>query len=195
MALVGFSCKHEADLQCPGKLAPEARPNLHLCDAIIKPSTVHKYLGIIFDQELRWREQAEWAMAAAAKWTLQFHRLTKPSTGIRSKFMRQLYCAVAVPRFTYTADVWYAPVIWTTQDTKATRSVGVTKRLESIQRIAVTTISGTMCTMATDVMEAHINLPPTELLMRRVCHRATIQLASLPLSHPLHKLVQIYARR
>ena len=52
-----------------------------------------------------------------------------------------------------------------------------------------------MCTTAMDVMEAHINLPPTELLMRRVCHRATIRLASLPLSHLLHKPVQICAHR
>ena len=109
--------------------------------------------------------------------------------------MRQLYCAVAVPRFTYAADIWYAPVSRATPGAKATGSAGVTKRLESIQRIAVTAISGVLCTTATDVMEAHTNLPPVELLMHRICHRAAIRLAALPVTHPLHKPVQICARR
>ena len=189
MVLVGFSRKHKTDPQCPSRLAPEPRPNLHLHDAVIRPSLTHKYLGIIFDQELRWREQAEHAAATAAKWTLQFRRLMRPSTSIRSKFMRQLYCAVAIPKFTYAADVWYTPVIQTTQGTKATGSVGATKHLESIQCIMVTTISGTLRTTATDIMEAHTNLPPVELLMHRVCHRAAICLATLLMSHLLHKPV------
>ena len=67
MALVGFSRQRKTDPQRPGKLTPEPQPDLHLHDAIIRPSPTHKYLGIIFDQELRWREQAERAVATAAK--------------------------------------------------------------------------------------------------------------------------------
>ena len=67
MALVGFSHKRETDLQHPGRLAPEIRPDLHLCDTVIKPSTAHKCLGVIFNQELRWWKQVGWATATAAK--------------------------------------------------------------------------------------------------------------------------------
>ena len=88
--------------------------------------------------------------------------------------MRQLYCAVAIPKFTYAADVWYVPVMRRPQQAKATGSVGVMKRLASIQRIATTAISGALCTTATDVMEAHVNVMPIELLMHKVCHRAAI---------------------
>ena len=179
----------------PGRLAPEMQPDFHLRDAIIRPSAAHKYLGIIFNQELQWQEQVEQATATAAKWTLQFCRLTKPSTGVRSRFMRQLYCTVAMPRFTYAADIWYVPVSHATPGAKATRSAGVMERLESIQRITVTTILGALCTTAMDVMEAHTNLPPVELLMHRVCHRAAIWLAAPPVSHPLHKPVHICACR
>ena len=195
MALVGFSRWCKADPQCPGKLVLEPQPDLHLRDAMIRLSPMHKYLGIIFDQELHWREQAKCAMATAAKWMLQFRRLTRPSTGIRPKFMRQLYCAVVIPRFTYVANVWYAPVTRPMQGTKATGSVGATKRLASIQCIAVTAISGALRSTATDVMEAHTNLPPVELLMHRVCHRAAIRLATLLVSHLLYKPVHICARR
>ena len=111
MALIGFSRKHEANPQHPGRLAPEIQPNFHLRDDVIKPSAAHKYLGVIFDQELHSQEQVGWATATAAKWTLQFRCLTKPSASIRSRFMRQLYFAVAIPKFTYAADIWYTPVM------------------------------------------------------------------------------------
>ena len=59
MAIVGFLCRWTADAHCPGKTIQEPRPDLHLRDAIIQPSPLHKYLGVVFDQELRWKEQAE----------------------------------------------------------------------------------------------------------------------------------------
>ena len=101
--------------------------------------------------------------------------------------MRQLYCAVAVPRFTYAVDVWYTPVTWGMRDTKASGSVGVTRRLTSVQRIAVTVITGALCTTATDIMEAHANVLLIELLMHRVCYRAAICLTTVPDLHPLRK--------
>ena len=51
----------------------------------------------------------------------------------------------------------------------------------------VTVITGVLCTMVTDIMEAHANILPIELLMHRVCYRATIRLTMVPDSHPLHK--------
>ena len=72
---------------------------------------------------------AEPAMGAAAKLTLCFCRLTKCSFGIQARFMRQLYCTVAMPRFTYTTDVWYMPVTQGMQGTKASGSVRVTRQL------------------------------------------------------------------
>ena len=189
MALVGFSCKHTPEPQHSGKLVPEPRPDLHLCGDIVNPSTTHKYLGVVFDQELHWREQAECITGTAAKWMLCFHCLTKLSFGIQSRFMWQLYHAIVIPMFTYAGDMWHAPITCAMQGTKASGSVGVTKWLESIQCIAVTAITGALRTTATDVMEAHANIPPVKLLMHKVCHRAAIRLATLPESHPLHKPV------
>ena len=119
MALVGFSHKCTPDPLHSKKLVPEPRPDLHLRGDIVKPLTTHKYLGVVFDQELRWREQAECVTGTAAKWMLCFHRLMKLSFGIRSRFMWQLYYAVVAPRFTYAADVWYAPITRATQGAKA----------------------------------------------------------------------------
>ena len=182
MALVGFSRRRKTDPLFPGKMTPEHRPDLHLHGAVIKPSPTHKYLGVIFDQELRWREQVECVTGMAAKWTLCFHRLMKSSFGIWSRLMRQLYHAVAIPQFTYAADVWYTPITRAAWGTRASGLVGATKCLESVQRIAVTAITGALRTTATDVMEAHANIPLIELLMllmHRVCHRAAVRLTKI----------------
>src|SRR6266481_4196423 len=109
--------------------------------------------------------------------------------------MQQLYQAVAVPSYMYAADIWFNPVIRNACNKKAKVSVGMAHKLTSVQCIATTTITGALRTSATDTMELHANLFPVELLMQRVCHRATLQLAALPETHPLYKLVRASTRR
>src|SRR6266481_8963449 len=59
----------------------------------------------------------------------------------------------------------------------------------------MTVVTGALRTSTTDVMEVHANLIPTELLLHRICHRATLHLAALPDPHPLHKVVKQTACR
>src|ERR1700678_1707490 len=89
--------------------APIHRPALLLEGQLVKEVTSYKYLGVQIDSQLRWKEQAQQATANAPKWILQFRRLTRPSTGVRSRLMRQLYLAVALPKITYGLDIWYTP--------------------------------------------------------------------------------------
>ena len=88
----------------------EPRPNFTLDGTTIKPAESHKFVGVAFDQELHWRAQAKRVVAKATKWTLATHRLARPAAGISPRQMRQLYQAVAIPSFTYAADVWFTPV-------------------------------------------------------------------------------------
>ena len=127
MALVRFSHRRKTDPLRPGKMTLEPQPDLHLCGTIIKPSSTHKYLGVIFNQELRWREQVECVTDMAAKWTLCFHCLMKSSFGTWSRLMRQLYHAVTIPQFTYATSMWYTPITRVAQGTRASGSVGATK--------------------------------------------------------------------
>ncbi len=52
LTLVGFSRHRVPDPQCPRKTMPMIRPDLTMCGTTTKASTTHKFLGIIFDQEL-----------------------------------------------------------------------------------------------------------------------------------------------
>jgi hypothetical protein len=106
--------------------------------------TCYKYLGVQIDAQLCWKEQAQRATANAMKWILQYRRLTRPSTGIGSKLMRQLYLSVALPEITYGIDVWYIPPNKPAGYTKNTGSVGVLRNLQKAQRLATTAITGVM---------------------------------------------------
>ena len=132
-------------------------------------------------------------MAKATKWTLCTRRLARHATGISPCQMRQLYQAVAIPSFSYAADIWFMPIEWPVGCKMARGSVGVARRLTSVQRIATMAITGALCTSATDILEVHANLWPIELLMHWTCHRVVLWLAVLPDTHPLHKIVKVTA--
>src|SRR6266481_3246146 len=76
---------------------PEIRPALMIGNTTIRPAASYKFLGVLFDRELRWREQSERVVAKATKWALCTRQLARPATGISPRQMRQLYQAVAVP--------------------------------------------------------------------------------------------------
>lgn len=51
------------------------RPDLMLRGINIRPSATHKFLGVILNQELRWKPQADYALAKGTAYVLQFKRL------------------------------------------------------------------------------------------------------------------------
>ena len=177
----------------PGKLRPEPWPDFKLNRAIIKPAISHKFLGVLFDQELRWKEQAERVVAKATKWTLCTRRLAHHATGISPRQMRQLYQVVVVPSFSYAANIWFSPIERPTGCKMAWGSVGVACRLTSVQQIATMAITGALRTSATDVLEAHADLWPIEILLHRICHRVALWLAALLETHPLYKTIKMMA--
>src|SRR6266481_858725 len=111
LTLVGFSRRHVPDPAWPGRMMLEACPAFTTCGTTIEAVPSHKFLGVIFDQELWWSKQAERVTAKAMKWSLCTRQLVRPATGVSPRQMRQLYQVVVVPSYTYAADVWFNPVI------------------------------------------------------------------------------------
>ena len=88
--------------------------------------------------------------------------------GVGLKLMRQLYGAVAVPKLTYTIDMWYTPLHkWAGRINKC-GSVGITNRLASLQRLASVEITGALWTTATDQLELHAGTLPMQFLIHKV---------------------------
>ncbi|CCO36793.1 hypothetical protein RSOLAG1IB_12164 [Rhizoctonia solani AG-1 IB] len=164
------------------------RPPLTIRDQVINPVKSHTLLGVVMDQTLSWREQCDKALARGQQWAGQLNRLARMSYGTSMDTARRLYLSIAVPRFSYAADIWYSPV---TQSPGGRRkgSAGFADRLARIQSNAARAILGAMRSTPVASLDAHLDLLPMHLLMNEACQRAAIRLAATPPAHPLHKAV------
>jgi hypothetical protein len=70
--------------------------------------------------------------------------------------------------------------------------VKVLCQLEKNQCIATLVINSTLCSTANDILDAHANVLPMELLLLKTCHRALIWTHTLPDTHPLHDIICTY---
>ena len=109
-AVVCFSRHRIPNPMWPGKTLPNVKLVFKYKGITVQSQESHNFLGVLLDEELCWKMQAEKTIAKAVKWTLLFCRLSKPLPGIHTKYMHQLYSTVAIPKFTYAADIWFTPV-------------------------------------------------------------------------------------
>jgi len=86
------------------------RPALQIAGNKIKKVTAHKQVGVFLDEGLRWHEQETHTIAKITRWTNRLAGFSKTTKGMPAKFVRRLYQAVAIPKMTYAADVWYTPL-------------------------------------------------------------------------------------
>ncbi len=185
--LVNFSRKLSVK---QGRLGPALQLSTHR----VAPSPYHRFLGVLVDCELRHHPQVADAFAKGTAWTTLMRRLGQSRHGLSMGVLLRLYQAVAVPRILYAADTFLLPVRKLDGQRASTGTVGHIKKLAQIQRQAVLIITGAMRTTATDVLEAHLRMLPFDLLVDKVCFRATARLCSLPPSHPLHSHVKKASR-
>ena len=59
-------------------------PPMLLQGIVLTPQPAHKFLGVMLYQELRWNQQASYAVAKASKWILVFWHLARPLNGVQS---------------------------------------------------------------------------------------------------------------
>src|SRR5204862_229536 len=110
----------------------------------------YKYLGVIFDPKLRWTAHTGKVVAKATWWSFQVARLSRASGGMSPRMVRQLFNTVAVPAFTYAADVWYTGIHKPTSGSKRLGSIAVTNKLTSIQRRVTKIATGSLNSAAAD---------------------------------------------
>ena len=154
----------------------------------------YKYLGVVFDPKLKWRAHVSRVVASATWWSQQLWRISRTAGGLSPSKTRQLYNTVAVPAFTYAADVWYLPPYKHAYSKNSSGSIGETKLLHSIQGRVAHYITGGIRGTAFDILEAHANILPIDLLFRRVQFRAATRISSLPSRHPLYPIACYAAR-
>ena len=184
LALIGFA-HHSKKLP---------RPALSLPNAIIEPTSSAKYLGIILDQNLNWKEQLAYVTGKGSAWAAQIRRLARPSWGLTPRAARKLYIGVALPRTLYGLDIWCYPKRVAKVGGKEVRSAAH-KKLTTVQRQGALAITGGFRTSPTDALDAHAALLSMHRRMGKILHTAAIRMAALPKKHPLYKPLRHAARR
>lgn len=155
----------------------------------IKSVDHYKFLGVIIDQELRFKKHAMNAIAKGTKAVNQIARLTKNAGGMRGELARRMYYSSVIPSMLYAADVWCAPAP-RVNGKEARGMKGITKKLEMVQRKAAITATGALRTTPTDLLIAHADMIPMNEQIRKVCEAAALRMATLPEQHPLYRDIQ-----
>ncbi|KAG2745195.1 hypothetical protein P692DRAFT_201841332 [Suillus brevipes Sb2] len=163
-ALVCLSRKRVEDEDNPGKTKPAHRPSITIGNHVIRPSHSHKFLGVIIDDELRFKK-----------------RMIRMTKGIK-----------VIPKMLYAADIWCTDLISKGRGKSRGRGArGVVSQMARVHRMAAILTTGAMCSTATDLLDAHANILPFQRILRSNCHRATpLRLASLHNDHPLYKGIE-----
>ena len=199
LQLMNFIRKRERDPSGKGKTQPVTRQPLVLEDGTILPSSSHRLLGLILNQELQFHHHVAHTITKGTNWTLQLQRLAKPTQGLSHQYTCQLYLSIAVPKMVYAADIWYNPICHSesvnhTCNKKATGNVGFLNKLARVQRTAALHITRAMRSTATDLLEVHADLLPIRFAMDKHSFNATLRLLSLPPDHPLHPHIRKASR-
>jgi ribonuclease HI len=185
-ALLHLSRKREPDPNRPRKTRPIPRPPLHLADHTILPSVSHKFLGVVLDQTLNFKEHANYALGKGEKYAAQLRRLAQKRRGVPSRLARNLHNGVVLTKMLYAAEVWCSPIREPEPGKKKKRgSVGFAAKLARVQRTSTIFITGALRSTPTVALDAHAGILPMHLAINKVCQRAAMRFATLPRNHPL----------
>ena len=191
-ALLQASRRRQKDPGNPRKTLPIPRVPITIANRTIAPSLLHKFLGVIIDDQLRFKEQLAAASAKGTRYAAACRRFAKLSTGIRLRHMRQLYTSVIVPKMLYAVDVWGAEMLARQGDKAGSRGLG--KILERVLRSHALISTGAMSTTSTEVTVAHANITPLPFLLRHICFRSFARMSTLPSANPIHREVRQASR-
>jgi ribonuclease HI len=138
----------------------------------VHPAETVKVLGVVLDQQLRFKHHT----ARTAKRGLRAAMALRRLRSLRASTARQLFTATVAP------VVDYASFVWSTRLTNA-----MTNLLLPIQRLAAQAIVGTFRTVALPVAEAEAAIEPLQSRWQHQSLRTWISLHTLPTKHPFWK--------
>ena len=160
------------------------RPPMKIRGNVITPAPAHKFLGVIVDQELRWKEHAAYALAKGASYAALLRRLSRSAHGIPAGLTRQLYRSIAIPKMLYAASIWIKLLLNGDSSVPLRGSQGIAKKMTQVQRTVALVITGAMKTSpnrlyrSTRKPSANATTPATPASQR--CHMPSVKTPIAP---------------
>jgi ribonuclease HI len=162
---------------------PTARTkaSVSIADTTITPSTEAKYLGVIFDQKLKFHSHIKNIADKGIKYSAAITGIAKSKWGPEYKYIRRLFTAIAAPRIDYAAIIWHRP-----GDTRTAPTTSQLRTLTSVQARIMRAITGCFRTTAIKALEHETELlSPKWRLSSKILQTATRMMTSAS-NHPIH---------
>lgn len=147
----------------------------------IQAGSTAKLLGVVFDQELRWKDHVQQLVKRATTATQGMSGLRH----LRPAQMRQIYQAVVLPRLDFASTVWHDPL----------RDKGHLRVLNTVQRTALLRTISAFRSVATQTLEIECHILPTHLRLKQRGQDVAARLCTLPATHPLNGVMDRVKRR
>jgi ribonuclease HI len=138
----------------------------------VAPAASVKILGVVMDQQLRYKLHG----ARAAKRGLIAATALRRLRGLLPKVARQLYIATVAPVIDYASPIWYPRA-----------RERVIKLLQPTQRIGAQAIINGFKTVSLSIAEAEADITPVRERLFRIQQRYYINLKTLPRTHPCNR--------
>jgi hypothetical protein len=135
-----------------------------------------KYLGVILDSQLTWREHIEVKVRKAHNLLWACKRACGARWGLRPKMVHWLYITIVQPTISFASLVWWP----------GCQTASAKKKLSIIQRLASLGITGAIRMTRTGAMEVLVGLPPRDLVIQGEARLAAHHLWSLGCWSYLH---------
>jgi hypothetical protein len=115
-----------------------------------------KYLGLIIDSKLSWREHTIYVRNKVNQFLNKLLQFSKNKFGLNTRAIETIYKGAILPMIGYACSVWYDGI-----DRKF-----IIKPLESIQRLVGLRISRAYKTVSNDALNVIANLLPVDLWLK-----------------------------
>jgi hypothetical protein len=115
-----------------------------------------KYLGVILDSRLTWREHVDVKMRKAHNLLWACRRTCGVRWGLRPKVVDWLYVAIVRPTISFASSVWWP----------GCQTANAKKKLSKVQRLACLGTTGAIHMTPAGDMEAFAGLPPLDLVIQ-----------------------------
>jgi hypothetical protein len=123
----------------------------------ITPAVEARYLGVTFDQSLKYRTHTNQAVKKGTQFGLAIGGIARATWGTEFKYLRRLFTAVTAPQMDYAAVIWHRP-----EDRRAP-TVQQLNKLSTVQRHIMKAITGCFRTTPMAALENETSLPPPGL--------------------------------
>jgi hypothetical protein len=147
---------------------------LNVDGAIVAPVSEVKILGVILDQDLRFKSHIGKAAGKGMTAVLALRRLR----GLPPSVARQLFISTVASKIDYAASVWCS----TRKETVVAPGIG--RPFEAVQRVATQAITGVFRNAALAIAEAEAGIAPTIVRLRARVVKHWISCHTLPKDHP-----------